>query len=232
MDYYENHHAPLGTSLSPPMMDYRRNYPIWSSPDPSRFDVMTEIWHDARATFKVQIENVQKSPAREIIGEDEARFMNRDRQMFAAVDEVQQQITDRLPACAGHKMIRYIRSVTRDRTSDELQSAYESVDRLNAYRSAGVVTSSRNYVRREDEYTFEGGHHSMAPAGENHSFDIVEELWGADAAALSALDSEMAGKELEAGFAPMFGGGVIVREYRNRGGTPCAPIPVEDKVAS
>jgi hypothetical protein len=186
-EYYENRHAPLGASLSPPMTDYRRNYPKWRHDVEATlggFDVMTEIWHDARATFEKQLKTMQVSPAKEIISEDEARFIDRGRQLFVTVDEhsssgeaqgrgISKQAGTRL-----RKIVRFVRA-PRDLDSAAFLAAYER-QLLHEHHGelANFVDYRRNYALFDDPFSFAGGHHKMTKPDESvRFFDLIEELW-------------------------------------------------------
>jgi hypothetical protein len=88
IDYYENHHVPLVSSLAPTPLVYKRNYLVRDH-DLSRghesidFDVVTELVFPDRAAYVAWIQKLSV----EAIGKDEARFLDRSRTRAYVIDE-------------------------------------------------------------------------------------------------------------------------------------------------
>jgi hypothetical protein len=69
-NYYEDHHAPLGTRYFP-FEKYVRNHLAASQPDDVGFDVLMESWLDRAKAMAILTGEID-----EIFAADEARFMN------------------------------------------------------------------------------------------------------------------------------------------------------------
>ena len=107
IEYYENVHQKLVRDILPPILDYRRNYPIpndplafsgkfddaknFSSDAPSNptddFDVITEISFHDRSGFEELIKALRESPAGKRIAEDEIQFLEREGNRVMIVEE-------------------------------------------------------------------------------------------------------------------------------------------------
>ncbi|WP_319798858.1 EthD domain-containing protein [Nitrobacter sp.] len=229
IDYYENHHAPLGSSLSPPMPDYRRNYPIWiDGPREALggFDVMTEIWHDNRATFDMQISGMQVSPNREIMAEDENKFIIRARQLFIAVDEHGGGPAIASPQAVSpivRKRLRFV-SAPAGMSATDFRDAYERIAvPRNRKALPGLMEYRRNYTLYNDPYTFTGGTDNVTVTGEaDRLFHLVEEIWQDDE---YPPDADASRIELGVGQGSATCHDIRVEEYRSPGGAPAAPMP-------
>jgi len=241
-DYYENNHAPLGASLSPPMPDYRRNYPEWEGGEaPSEalsFDVMTQIWHKRREDFANQLAIMTRSPAKETISTDEARFMNRDRQLFLALDErgfpAPGFETDHKQEDhgSGYKMLRFVKAqddlsiaLFRDRYEAEIAPRLGVGSNVKGYR--------RSYALLDDEYSFSGGAQNILPIDPAATvFDMIEEFWlpeGFDEDQIAQLHR----KGIDAGLVDdqrTFR--CRARECRSPGGQFAAPFHAQQKVSN
>jgi hypothetical protein len=68
-DYYEKHHAPLGTQYFP-FEKYVRNHLVDSSPQEVGFDCVMECWLDHQKAL-----GLLEGPAGDIFAEDEGKFM-------------------------------------------------------------------------------------------------------------------------------------------------------------
>jgi EthD domain len=98
IEYYERHHQKLALEILPPIVDYRRNYPVYDdpmnscgafdadgacatagdNPEPvNEFDVITELTFNNRAEYEHFIEVLRSPHISRLIAEDEDQFMER-----------------------------------------------------------------------------------------------------------------------------------------------------------
>src|SRR6202041_3538421 len=88
IDYYENHHVPLVSSLAPTPLVYKRNYLVRDH-DLTRghesidFDVVTELVFPDRAAYLAWIQKLSV----EAIAKDEERFLDRSRTRAYVIEE-------------------------------------------------------------------------------------------------------------------------------------------------
>ncbi|MFS3129948.1 EthD domain-containing protein [Nocardioides sp. Bht2] len=82
IDYYENSHSRLVRSLTPQLVEYRRNYLDHQSklaaprtPDVD-FDVITELWFADRAAYDEMTANHTRPEVRKVIDADEKNFLD------------------------------------------------------------------------------------------------------------------------------------------------------------
>lgn len=87
IDYYENHHAPLGLRAIPNMKGYTRRYltPLGSEDLP--FDVATEIVFDDEADFEQAMGYLNEPATRAAVDADEERLFDRSSITFMKIDE-------------------------------------------------------------------------------------------------------------------------------------------------
>jgi len=222
-DYYETIHAPLGIGLSPPMRDYRRNFPRWTDSTRSAlggFDVMTEIWHDRRSIFEDQLKIMTTTSARDIIAADEEKFIDRSRQLFVTVDE--QPILDPLASSEAARSVRkYLRFTQKPDgvTLRDFQAQCETATQ-SVRADTGLIGFRRNHPLYHDEFSFSGGHHNMtAPEEGSRFFDLLDELWFDTQACLEGTPSlsstTLPGSECQT---------IEVLERRSPGGILSAPV--------
>jgi EthD domain len=81
IDHYENHHVPLILSLAPTPLVYKRHYLA----EPTDIDVVTELGWEDDAAFEAWMSRIREHG--DIVAEDEARFIERDRMRSAVVEE-------------------------------------------------------------------------------------------------------------------------------------------------
>jgi hypothetical protein len=208
MDYYEVRHAPLGASLTKQPVDYRRNYPCGAgdgSDGLGGFTVMTEIWHESRRGFEEQLASRRRSPARELLDEDEARFMDRERKFLLVVDEVDARRG--VPAELAPDCVKAIRFVPADarREDGNFRARYEESVVPEVERAIhGLIAYRRNYARFDDTLSSQRGASALP------EFDLVEEFW-------IASDTRVQPRELGPNL-------VRVLERRSPGGQLAAPL--------
>lgn len=98
IEYYERHHQKLAREILPPIVDYRRNYPVYDDPMNScgafdadgasatagdnreadnEFDVITELTFNNRAEYEHFIEVLRSPHISRLIAADEDEFMER-----------------------------------------------------------------------------------------------------------------------------------------------------------
>lgn len=107
IDYYEKRHSELVRKHLPPILDYRRNYPVFDDPlnfsgvfdDPANYsengalppqedyDVITEITFADRSGFEALMTALRTPPAGPIIAEDETHFLSREGNKVLVVEE-------------------------------------------------------------------------------------------------------------------------------------------------
>ena len=92
IDYYENKHVPLITSLAPTPLVYKRRYvvrgdPLTSSGGAVDFDVVTEVGFADRAALLAWMAQLSGSGVGEQVAADEGRFLGRSRTRAYVVEE-------------------------------------------------------------------------------------------------------------------------------------------------
>jgi uncharacterized protein (TIGR02118 family) len=95
IDYYENHHAPLGYSFMTGVRRYVRRYlsSVDGSPDADLpFDAVTELWFDDRGAFDKAMAGFADPDVAGQIARDEENLFDRTRIHMLAVTEYDTQI--------------------------------------------------------------------------------------------------------------------------------------------
>jgi hypothetical protein len=232
IDYYENRHAVLSHQLIPQPLDFRRNYPVWGQDLLSRsrpgvfgmepFDVMTELFHADRSSFAAQVTTVTKSPARELMAEDELNFLNRNRQVLLVFDEFGGSGALSFAGAAA-KLIRFVRR-SSELSAGQFRDAYESdAAPLLAHAIPKAVEYRRSYPLFDDPASYAGNWHIQGrPDSSMFPLDLFEEFWLADSADI-ALVGELLSKPV-----PLVDTNtthtVRVDELRSGQGTRMAPV--------
>jgi hypothetical protein len=99
--HYEAHHAPLAmTYISPFLVDYRRSYPLEAfsyadavdDVEPANgsefgYDCITELWFADRAQMDAMLAVLADPSVRDVLTEDEDRFLDRDTIVFLPCSE-------------------------------------------------------------------------------------------------------------------------------------------------
>lgn len=99
--HYEEHHAPLALKfIGPFLIDYRRSYPqeAFSYSDAVDdagpiadsgfgYDCITELWFADRANMDAMLAVLADPAVRDILAEDEERFLDRDTIVFIPCTE-------------------------------------------------------------------------------------------------------------------------------------------------
>lgn len=98
IDYYENKHAPLMSTLLPPFKDYRRCYLMKddmfvaghtadAATTPPWFDVICEIWYEGREQYEAMQAMTDNPEIGAKIKADEENFLDRSQICMFLVDE-------------------------------------------------------------------------------------------------------------------------------------------------
>jgi uncharacterized protein (TIGR02118 family) len=93
ISYYEEHHAPLISSLLPGIVEYRRNFTDFEGAfasegaAPFDFDVVTELWFSNRAAYDAAMAIATRPDIAQRIAKDEANFLDRTGNRMFIVDE-------------------------------------------------------------------------------------------------------------------------------------------------
>ncbi|MET0988182.1 MAG: EthD domain-containing protein [Steroidobacteraceae bacterium] len=213
-EYYERDHAPLGARLTGGATDYRRNYPQWderckSNSEP--FGVMTEVWHEERAQFEAQIAARMSVPAKTILDNDEAKFMNRERKCSVVVDERCVSFPDRSELATVNKLVRFA-FADDDAPPNALRQTHEArVQNARRDLAPCVVHYACNYPRYDDPFTSSAELFGSRVA-------VVEEVWVSEGDGqgdlVQAFPSTASGRTFT----------VRVRECRTPGGRLVAPL--------
>jgi hypothetical protein len=233
VDYYERTHNFLGTRLVPPRpTDYRRTYPGWSPEFLASgrtavfglppFDVMTELWHEDRSGFEGQLQTVTRSPTKELMAEDEGKFMNRDQQILLIAEE-HGRPAGAIDRQARTKLLRYARR-SPGLAEGEFKARYErEVAPELARVIPGMVDYRRNYPLYDDPLSYVGGHHNPSkPGDDSRSLDLIEEIWLSASTDARAVDAQLASRTalLDATASLV----TAAREFRSDYGRAMAPV--------
>jgi EthD domain len=206
--YYEEKHTHNNARIRPASRDYRRNYPVLEDPWTDAaglaalggFDVMAENWYADRAGFAAVLAAITRSPGKELIAEDEARFEIRDRKKVFVAQELgtpplvsaDYQRRAARNEQGGFKLVRFV-AKTRSLDSAQFCERYEAevAPRVTeAFRDN--IDYRRNYLLFDDPMSFTGSHDASAPANEqSFSCHLIEEMWYADRAAVGAGFAEL-----------------------------------------
>jgi len=85
--HYEEVHVPLALKLLPTIKKYVRNYVVkLPGMEEPGFDCITEFWYDDMEGTQASIDTLN-SDAGKVIQDDEATFMDKDKQVVLLVDE-------------------------------------------------------------------------------------------------------------------------------------------------
>lgn len=87
MSYYESKHAPLAASVMLKCKKYVRNFVAEELTGALNFDVMTEFWFDVDGTWEEARKSLADPATRQLLEEDEARFMDRTSMRVFLADE-------------------------------------------------------------------------------------------------------------------------------------------------
>lgn len=104
--HYEHHHAPLAMNyIGPFLTDYRRTYPLEAfsyagavdAAEPARgqdfdYDCITELWFADRAQMDAMLAVLAEPAVRDILAEDEMRFIDRETILFIPCTEARTAI--------------------------------------------------------------------------------------------------------------------------------------------
>ncbi len=91
--YYENHHAPLGSSKVPNMKRYVRHFlrpygnDVYGADAEPPYDVATELWFDDAADFERGMAYLTDPDTARIIGEDEEKLFDKSSIRFFVVED-------------------------------------------------------------------------------------------------------------------------------------------------
>ena len=85
--HYEEVHVPLALKLLPTIRKYVRNYVVaLPGTEGIGFDCITEFWYDDMDGAQASLDTLN-SDAGQVIRDDEATFMDKDKQVVLLVDE-------------------------------------------------------------------------------------------------------------------------------------------------
>lgn len=87
VSYYESTHAPLAASVMLKCKKYVRNFVAEELTGALNFDVMTEFWFDVDGSWEETRESLTDAATRQLLEEDEARFMDRSSMRVFLADE-------------------------------------------------------------------------------------------------------------------------------------------------
>ena len=92
IDYYERRHVPLICSLAPPPTVYKRRYirhdeRLTTAGGTVDFDVAVELAFPDRAAFEAWMARLSGPGAGDLVGADEAKFLDRSRTRAYVVEE-------------------------------------------------------------------------------------------------------------------------------------------------
>ncbi|KAI3572679.1 hypothetical protein IWW34DRAFT_223992 [Fusarium oxysporum f. sp. albedinis] len=187
MEYYENTHLDLIIDNVPKHDDFRRLYPAGhrsgiTQHDWRPLDALTGITYQCRESFDEAVGKLYSPPFKQVLIQDELRFLDRSLMKFVIVDEViargPQDKWQPAPVVADGAML--VRLVQRPAGLDsaEFRKAYDALQ-VPAILSVvkGCIDYRCNYVNTSDQYNFmtpelvdEFGHHLIT------TFDLLEEL--------------------------------------------------------
>ncbi len=91
--YYENNHAPLGSSKAPNMKRYMRHFlhpygnDVYAADPEPPYDVATEIWFDDEADFQRFMAYLTEPETARIIGEDEEKLFDKSSIRFLIMED-------------------------------------------------------------------------------------------------------------------------------------------------
>jgi hypothetical protein len=98
IDYYENHHAPLGVRFAPNMIHYSRHYlrPVADVLEGAvrepEYDVITEVHFESREAFEENGELMQDPEALAALIADEERLFDRDKKSRVIVEDYESEL--------------------------------------------------------------------------------------------------------------------------------------------
>ena len=97
IDYYEDHHAPLGLRAIPTMKGYTRRYltPLGDDAPELPYDVATEIVFDDEADLERAMAYLNEPATRAEVDADEERLFDRSTITFMRVEERSSEIPAR-----------------------------------------------------------------------------------------------------------------------------------------
>ncbi len=85
--HYEEVHVPLALKLLPTIKKYVRNHVVtFPGTEELGFDCITEFWYDDMEGVQASLDTLN-SDAGQVIHNDEATFMDKDKQVVLLVDE-------------------------------------------------------------------------------------------------------------------------------------------------
>ena len=85
--HYEEVHVPLALKLLPTIRKYVRNHVVaLPGTEELGFDCITEFWYDDMEGAQASLDTLN-SDAGQVISDDEATFMDKDKQVVFLVDE-------------------------------------------------------------------------------------------------------------------------------------------------
>lgn len=101
IDYYENHHAPLGASKVPNLKRYVRHYirpygnAIYAADAEPPYDVLTEIAFDDEADFERGMAYLTEPETAALIGADEEKLFDKSSIRFMVVEDHETELAAR-----------------------------------------------------------------------------------------------------------------------------------------
>ncbi len=97
--YYENNHAPLGSSKVPNMKRYVRHFlhpygnDVYGADAEPSYDVVTELWFDDESDFQRGMAYLTEPETARIIGEDEEQLFDKSSIRFFVVEDHETDMT-------------------------------------------------------------------------------------------------------------------------------------------
>ena len=141
---------------------------------------MTEMWYEDRAACETVMSLVRQSPARDLLEEDEKRFIDREQYVYSAVDEFGVENSgSEIPTSAAIKIIRYACRAPGLSNAD-FRSRYERESAPPKYELLpGLVAYRRNYPVFDDPLSFIGIYSGPSQTYGKNEFavDLIEEIW-------------------------------------------------------
>jgi hypothetical protein len=231
INYYEHQHAVLSMRIIPQPLDFRRNYPLWdqaqlSGSEPcvfamEPFDVMTELFHTDQSGFQAQVSTVTRSPAKELMAEDELNFLNRNQQVLLIFDELGGR-GESSPTAAAAKLVRYVRRAP-DLSVEKFRQVYEKEGAPPMSKLRGVLEYRRNYPLFDHPMSYAGNWHTQGrPDRQVFPLDLYEEFWLSDSADVPGMRNLLS--QPQSIIDPQTTRTVRVEELRSNLGKQMAPV--------
>jgi hypothetical protein len=183
---------------------------------------MTELYHDDRSGFEAQLETVTRSPVRELMEEDELKFLNRDQQILLIVDERGRSGAPSVAEAHG-KLIRYVRRAG-GLGREEFRDLYEREVASTITRAVpGVIEHRRSYPLFDHPMSYVGNWHIQGkPDSSKFPLDLIEEVWLSESADLALARNSLDGQRVLV--CPEQTQTLLLEEYRSDMGRRMAPV--------